>query len=83
MSSPDGFARSARQLVHIDAASLTTAHYVGIASILIFFSLLYRYSSPRMDPREPPVLKPTIPLVGHIVGLARHGVNYFDSLRYV
>ena len=57
------------------------AHYVGIITFIMFLSLLYKLAPSRMDPREPPLLKPRPPLIGHIIGLARHGVDYIDSLR--
>ncbi|KAH6856479.1 cytochrome P450 [Chaetomium sp. MPI-CAGE-AT-0009] len=75
---PDGVAGFLGQ---IRAANMTTAQCVGITTVVVLVSLLYRYGSPQIDPREPPVVKPGIPLVGHIVGLVRHGVDYFGVLR--
>lgn len=63
-------------------ANLASAQSVTIAVAVVLLSLLYRFSSPQMDPREPPAVKPVIPLVGHIVGLVRHGVDFFEVLRY-
>ena len=37
----------------------------------------------KLDPLEPPLLKPSIPLIGHIIGLLRHGVDYFSILGLV
>lgn len=34
----------------------------------------------KIDPREPPILKPTIPFVGHIIGILRYQMAYFDTL---
>ncbi|KAH6603128.1 cytochrome p450 [Trichoderma cornu-damae] len=31
---------------------------------------------------EPPIVKPSIPLIGHFVGFYRHGVNYLDCLSH-
>ncbi|KAE8450494.1 hypothetical protein EG329_006224 [Mollisiaceae sp. DMI_Dod_QoI] len=33
-----------------------------------------------LDPREPPILKPKIPYIGHIIGLFRYHGAYFDKL---
>ena len=63
------------------AASLTTAQYVGLTAAVLLISVLYKFSSPPMDPREPPLAKPGIPIIGHIIGLARHGIDYFELLR--
>lgn len=49
------------------------------AVLLVCWSRL----SVRVDPREPPILKPTIPYVGHIIGLLTHQNSYFEKLRYV
>ncbi|KAL1876361.1 hypothetical protein VTK73DRAFT_9540 [Phialemonium thermophilum] len=34
-----------------------------------------------MDPREPPVIRPQIPVFGHMIGIAVHRVSYFTRLR--
>lgn len=33
------------------------------------------------DKREPYDIKPTIPIIGHIIGSVRHKSRYFDVLR--
>lgn len=35
------------------------------------------------DKREPYNIKPTIPVIGHIIGALRHKSRYFDVLRCV
>ncbi|KAK2672903.1 Cytochrome P450, E-class, group IV [Fusarium oxysporum f. sp. vasinfectum] len=47
-----------------------------VLAIIVAFSLLNRLLTPRIDPREPPVLKPSIPWVGHIIGIIRHQADY-------
>ncbi|KPA43946.1 7-alpha-hydroxycholest-4-en-3-one 12-alpha-hydroxylase, partial [Fusarium langsethiae] len=42
----------------------------------IALSLLNYLLTPRLDPREPPVVKPTIPWIGHILGIIRHQADY-------
>ncbi|KAM5347244.1 hypothetical protein ACJ41O_010249 [Fusarium nematophilum] len=54
------------------ATAVTTALLAGAAIL----SLLSRLLTPRLDPREPPVVKPTIPLIGHIIGIIRHQSDY-------
>jgi hypothetical protein len=39
--------------------------------------LLWQLSGPRMDPREPPLLRPAIPVVGHLIGMMREQTNYY------
>ncbi|KAK3322713.1 cytochrome P450 [Apodospora peruviana] len=54
---------------------ITIAITVVLGLFLQFFAL------PRMDPREPPLLKPTIPLIGHIIGMFRYQADYHLILR--
>lgn len=35
------------------------------------------------DPSEPPLAPQTIPIIGHLVGMARRGFNYHVDIRYV
>ena len=50
---------------------------------LIALYLLNVLTTPRLDAREPPLLKPAVPLVGHIIGLLRHQSGYHQILLYV
>ncbi|KAJ3512264.1 hypothetical protein NM208_g15346 [Fusarium decemcellulare] len=54
------------------AAVWTTAILAGAALL----SLLNRLLTPRLDPLEPPAVKPTVPLIGHIIGIIRHQSDY-------
>lgn len=48
------------------------------ALIVLFFWILSRN---KVDPREPPEIKPTIPVVGHLINLVRNGLSYYTKLR--
>lgn len=51
--------------------------------ILAAFAILlicWQRLSVNLDPKEPPLLKPTIPYVGHIIGIVRYQIEYFDTL---
>ena len=65
----------------IDALAQAPRLPLGVALALVGIMLAQRLLAPRLDPREPPVLKPRIPLVGHIIGLLRHRSNFFGLLR--
>jgi hypothetical protein len=54
-----------------------------VAGIFLGAMLLVCLSafSPRMDPQEPPSIKPGIPFIGHVVGIFRYQVHYFDMLN--
>lgn len=49
------------------------------AFLFLLYSLLYRLTH-RLDRREPPVIYSRIPSLGHIVGLLKKGILYFDNL---
>lgn len=53
---------------------------VGILSVLF---LLWRTADVSLDPDEPPIALSRIPFVGHILGLMRYQVGYFEILRSV
>ena len=54
---------------------------VTIVVITVFLAFLIRTLSPRIDPREPPLVKPRIPLIGHIIGMMRHQAEYHIMLQ--
>ncbi|RDW93638.1 cytochrome P450 [Aspergillus mulundensis] len=53
-------------------------HLALIGAITAAGLLLHRRLN--RDPREPPVVGSTIPFVGHLIGLLRHGTGYFAIL---
>jgi hypothetical protein len=42
--------------------------------------LCWQRLSVKLDPQEPPLLKPKIPYVGHVIGILQHQITYFDML---
>ncbi|KAK1833408.1 cytochrome P450 [Podospora conica] len=69
------------QWTALATAGLTPAQCILAAVAVAILAVLYRFSPARIDPREPPPLKASIPLIGHIIGLLRHGIDYFAILR--
>ncbi|KAJ6441080.1 cytochrome P450 [Purpureocillium lavendulum] len=59
-------------------ATLLAAIVLGAGLAVSFLGWLL---TPSLDPREPPLLKPTIPLVGHIINLIRFQGEFHPSLR--
>ncbi|KAF7551196.1 hypothetical protein G7046_g7780 [Stylonectria norvegica] len=53
---------------------------VVLASIFIL-PLINKILTPKMDPLEPPILKPSIPFIGHIIGIIRHQSDYHRLLH--
>jgi hypothetical protein len=55
--------------------------YKLIGLVLLAYAAEYLFSL-RDDPREPPRLRPKVPLIGHVLGLIRSGPSYHSQLRY-
>ena len=53
--------------------------FLGIAIALCLWQRL----SLHHDPKEPDLLKHNIPFVGHLMGLHKHGVKYFNMMRSI
>lgn len=51
--------------------------FLCLAVLAVVLHLLGRFITPKVDQHEPPILKPHLPLIGHILGLAKHQANYF------
>ncbi|KAK6356677.1 hypothetical protein TWF718_001017 [Orbilia javanica] len=48
----------------------------SIVGVLVFLLALDLWFRRGYDPREPPILAPNIPLIGHLVGFAKHATGY-------
>jgi hypothetical protein len=48
---------------------------------LLALSLLVAQIGPKQAASEPPLLKPSIPVIGHIIGLMRWKAEYFSRLQ--
>lgn len=56
---------------------LSTWFTLALPALLL---LLSRYVAPTVDENEPPLLKPRIPFIGHIVSMFRDGSNLYVNL---
>lgn len=59
---------------------LSTTEIAAIALVVaigVYFSGLLDV---KMDPREPPVIRPKVPFIGHIIGLLTDGPNYMKRI---
>ena len=50
-----------------------------VISTLVAVAILLA-SFPKHDPREPPLYKPTIPVLGHVIGFAVYRLKYIDHI---
>jgi hypothetical protein len=61
--------------------SAITVGAIGLAVAAMGF--LFHSSRVKVDPREPPVVHPTIPFFGHLIGMLTEGPLYLKRVRYV
>lgn len=52
-----------------------------LAGIVFFVAVIHRLLFIDYDPREPPIIKPKIPYIGHILGIIRYGTKYFEIVK--
>jgi hypothetical protein len=55
--------------------------YLGLGILVVIFYLIRKITTINIDQQEPPLLKPRLPLIGHIIGLMKHEATYFSILR--
>ena len=55
---------------------------LAVVSAAAWYTLDSLYA-PIQYPNEPPLVAQSIPYVGHILGLLRHGTRYYGITRYV
>lgn len=53
---------------------------IVIAALPIVLLLLKKTLYPTFDPREPPVFRPRVPFVGHLVSMILEGGSFYQRL---
>jgi hypothetical protein len=56
-----------------------SGYAVALILCLIVVVLLLRHAL-KQDPQEPPVLRPKIPIIGHLLGLGCYRMEYYRQL---
>ncbi len=54
---------------------------LALAAVVIAAALLLSLATPRLDAQEPPLVKPSVPLIGHMIGIIRHQARYHVLLQ--
>lgn len=55
--------------------------YLSIVFAMTIAFMLLTLTTPKVDVHEPQLLKPTVPVIGHLVGLIRGRGAYLESLQ--
>jgi hypothetical protein len=65
-----------------DALSVLFQGYTPsvILAVLGVLLIIRQRLAIQLDPQEPPILKPKIPYIGHIIGLLQYNSGYYDRL---
>jgi len=66
----------------VDLAPTPATAAVAVACVLFAIFIKAAYF-PSLDPREPPLVRSTVPFIGHILGLMQEQSDYFIRLVYV
>ncbi len=59
----------------------STTLLVLLGSLAAVYVIAACVVSLRHDAREPPLLPPSVPFFGHLIGMIRHGPRYLVALR--
>lgn len=71
---------TSRRMAVLEGLGAYTVPLLVVAALSL---LLSRYVGVKMDPREPPLKTPTIPYVGHLIGMLTYQIEYIQGLMYV
>jgi lipid-A-disaccharide synthase-like uncharacterized protein len=52
-----------------------------VGLLLVGLHYCVQFLTTKHDPREPPLISPKIPFIGHLVGLLRYGLAYYAKAR--
>ncbi|KAL2877214.1 hypothetical protein SGCOL_007610 [Colletotrichum sp. CLE4] len=65
----------------VEDVQKSTSSYAAVVILLVFAILVHKFSSPELDGREPPAMKPRIPVIGHLIGMIQYQSRYFKVLE--
>lgn len=66
----------------MDLATVFSWASLTVVPVVALLYCLGKYLEPNIDPREPHFVASTVPFIGHVVGIFRHGPRYFQHTRY-
>jgi hypothetical protein len=61
--------------------AMETTAVAALGLVIAIGVLLSNLLRVKIDPREPPVIHPTVPLLGHIIGLLKEGPRFFRRVK--
>ena len=67
-------------LLRREDGSVSSIAVLVIAALPIVLVLMKKLLYPTYDPREPPVLRPKVPFIGHLVSLIKESNSFYIRL---
>jgi hypothetical protein len=61
--------------------AISTTALGAIALAIAISVFIHNLARVKIDPREPPVVHPKIPLLGHLIGMLIEGPSYIKKVR--
>jgi hypothetical protein len=78
-----GFVTTLSQLVNVPEGLVGHAVVVLITIAVSSSFLLWRQLDLEVhDASEPPIAYPSVPIIGHMLGMRKHQIRYLEILRY-
>jgi hypothetical protein len=72
-----------QNIAAIQASSRLSVISITLTGFVVILHIITRFLSPKFDSQEPPVIPQKIPFIGHVLGLAKHGITYYLEVRSV
>jgi hypothetical protein len=69
--------------LHHGSSMFNSVAIATTIAVVLAMGLVVASKMGELDEREPPLLKPGIPLIGHLFGILRWQVGYMQILRWV
>ncbi len=57
-------------------------HLIAAAAVCLFGVTVFHHLVRDENSQEPPLVPQKIPYFGHVIGLLRYGLGYFDVIRF-
>jgi hypothetical protein len=57
--------------------------FVGFVFTSVLVILYFKTRGDGMDPDEPPLAHPRVPVIGHVLGMMKHQFRYFNILQSI
>ena len=64
-------------------SNLSSINALIFGGLMVAIFLVNFLLTPRLDSSEPPLLKPSVPFIGHVVGIIWHQNDYHRIVQYV